>query len=90
MKSELLEEQPLSTDDSCDLPLGDLSLPLPEIFLEEALQLVGLDDDVSQVSYLRGHSGDFVRKITIRRPRLRDSRLSDLQSLSFGFQERPL
>ncbi|XP_017777366.1 PREDICTED: segmentation protein cap'n'collar-like isoform X2 [Nicrophorus vespilloides] len=33
---------------SCDLPLGDLSLPLPEFFLEQALQLVGLEDDAPQ------------------------------------------
>ncbi|KAK9695215.1 bZIP Maf transcription factor [Popillia japonica] len=33
---------------SCDLPLGDLALPLPEFLLEEALQLVGLDDDTPQ------------------------------------------
>lgn len=34
---------------SCDLPLGDLSLPLPEFLLEEALQFVGLDEDISEV-----------------------------------------
>ncbi|KAF5294494.1 hypothetical protein FQR65_LT01620 [Abscondita terminalis] len=35
---------------SCDLPLEDLSLPLPEFLLEEALQLVGLDDVIPQES----------------------------------------
>ncbi|KAJ8936694.1 hypothetical protein NQ318_012513 [Aromia moschata] len=33
---------------SCDLPLGDLSLPLPEFLLDEALRLVELDDEASQ------------------------------------------
>ncbi|XP_022900817.1 segmentation protein cap'n'collar isoform X2 [Onthophagus taurus] len=33
-------------DPPCDLPLGDL--PLPEFLLDEALQLVGLDDDSIQ------------------------------------------
>ncbi|XP_018578767.1 segmentation protein cap'n'collar isoform X1 [Anoplophora glabripennis] len=33
---------------SCDLPLGDLSLPLPEFLLDEALRLVDLDDETSQ------------------------------------------
>lgn len=50
IKGEL--EDPLAGADcgpSCDLPLGDLSLPLPEFLLEEALHLVGLDDDTPQV-----------------------------------------
>lgn len=49
IKTEL--DQPFSTANcgsSCDLPLGDLSLPLPEFLLEEALQLVGLDDEIPQ------------------------------------------
>nr|AUA18023.1 cap-n-collar isoform C2 [Leptinotarsa decemlineata] len=33
---------------SCDLPLGDLSLPLPEFLLDEALQLVDLEDEAIQ------------------------------------------
>ncbi|CAG9816572.1 unnamed protein product [Phaedon cochleariae] len=33
---------------SCDLPLGDLSLPLPEFLLDEALRLVDLEDETSQ------------------------------------------
>ncbi|XP_018327033.1 segmentation protein cap'n'collar isoform X2 [Agrilus planipennis] len=33
---------------SCDLPLEDLSLPLPEYLLEEALQLIGLDDETPE------------------------------------------
>ncbi|KAG5899706.1 hypothetical protein JTB14_030098 [Gonioctena quinquepunctata] len=32
---------------SCDLPLGDLSLPLPEFLLDEALRLVDLDDEAT-------------------------------------------
>lgn len=35
---------------SCDLPLEDLSLPLPEFLLDEALRLVELDDETSQVN----------------------------------------
>lgn len=34
---------------SCDLPLEDLSLPLPEFLLDEALRFVDLEDEVSQV-----------------------------------------
>lgn len=33
---------------SCDFPLGDLQLPLSEYLIEQALQLVGLDDDTAQ------------------------------------------
>ncbi|KAK5639051.1 hypothetical protein RI129_011543 [Pyrocoelia pectoralis] len=49
IKTEL--ERPLSVESvepTCDLSLGDLSLPLPEFLLEEALQLVGLDDEIPQ------------------------------------------
>lgn len=35
---------------SCDLPLGDLSLPLPEFLLDD-LQLDGLDDNLQEVKY---------------------------------------
>lgn len=37
------------TDSGQDLPLDAFSLPLPEFLLEEALQLVGLDDENTQV-----------------------------------------
>ncbi|KAF5284797.1 hypothetical protein FQA39_LY04522 [Lamprigera yunnana] len=49
IKTEL--DQPLSAANcspSCDLPLGDLSLPLPELLLEDALRFVGVDDDLPQ------------------------------------------
>lgn len=46
VKSEELSESLTGADcgPSCDLPLGDLSLPLPEFLLDEALRLVELDD----------------------------------------------
>lgn len=47
LKGTLEEELPTSECDS-PLPLGDL--PLPEFLLEEALQLVGLDDHSTQES----------------------------------------
>lgn len=50
IKSELSDSLGADSGPSCDLPLGDFSLPLPEFLLEEALQLVGLDDDSTEVS----------------------------------------
>jgi hypothetical protein len=46
VKAEELTESLNGADcgPSCDLPLGDLSLPLPEFLLDEALRLVELDD----------------------------------------------
>ncbi|XP_057656742.1 segmentation protein cap'n'collar isoform X1 [Diorhabda carinulata] len=41
-------EKSEATDTSVDLALEDLTLPLPEFFLDEALRLIDLEDETSQ------------------------------------------
>jgi hypothetical protein len=62
VKAEELTESLNGADcgPSCDLPLGDLSLPLPEFLLDEALRLVELDD-TPQVSHDRNDLEFFSR-----------------------------
>lgn len=49
IKGEADSENSEEVSDSVDLTLEDLALPLPEFFLDEALRLIDLEDETSQV-----------------------------------------